>query len=467
MTIRLKDLAPSAAVTGVAAVAVLAALVAVIGSAQAAPSTKFYDATVRVKLGTEPSSTGATLTLTFRNDSRSKQPLGSARFTPPAGMQVNSSPTTPVDADTNTLLAGWTAGQEGNVVTFLSGSTGVALAPGKGVSTSVGVTITQGQCASPDWATWSTRAKQSNDFSGNPGNDATLKLDRSNLRPLGSFSFGGIGTQIPGGPFVNQQILTSPPSATTPVGLTAFDVCGAPLTNYGTPEPGHFGDAAVITAAADVPPLPRLDDATISPIAWKIGTNTGSATIAPVVVETGDKLIVTDNLSGIDATSEDFDVVEKLCYNGLAVCEWQDRQGNPRILAKADPPPSGASLGIGFNPNLPTFSCNGEDKDDLVGGTFININPRDYAASATVTITLTYKKSITGNGPASNFDLCLSDDNGQTWTKTDVGGPVPACSSTNPAATEAPCTKEKKRITGGDLSVILFIDADDPWGGLS
>ena len=101
-----------------------------------------------------------------------------------------------------------------------------------------------------------------------------------------------------------------------------------------------------------------------------------------------------------------------------------------------------------------------------MGKTFININPRDYAPNATVKIALTYKKSVTGNGAASTFDLCLSDDNGVSWDKANAS-PVQACSSTTPADTEAPCTIEKKRISGGDLSVILFIKAVDPWGGMS
>src|SRR5688572_33402921 len=71
--------------TAVAAALTLAALVTVIGAAQAAPSTKNYDATVHVANGVV-TATSATLTLTLTNDPTTKQTLGSANFTPPAGV---------------------------------------------------------------------------------------------------------------------------------------------------------------------------------------------------------------------------------------------------------------------------------------------------------------------------------------------------------------------------------------------
>lgn len=69
-----------------AAALVVVALVAVIGSAQAAPSTKIYEATVYMADASSLSSTSAKLTLTLKNDSKSKQTLGSANFVAPTGM---------------------------------------------------------------------------------------------------------------------------------------------------------------------------------------------------------------------------------------------------------------------------------------------------------------------------------------------------------------------------------------------
>src|SRR5687768_17177292 len=91
MNARLNGIASRGAIATVGAAAlVLAALVAVIGSPQAAPSTKLYDASVRVTGGQvvvpeeEYSATSATLRLTLTN--KGKQTLGSANFDPPSGV---------------------------------------------------------------------------------------------------------------------------------------------------------------------------------------------------------------------------------------------------------------------------------------------------------------------------------------------------------------------------------------------
>ena len=73
-------------------------------------------------------------------------------------------------------------------------------------------------------------------------------------------------------------------------------------------------------------------------------------------------------------------------------------------------------------------------------------------------MTVIDKKSDTGNGPASGFSVCLSKDNGQSWT-------APLSERSNsPLPSEAPCV-DRKRVTGGDLSVAYFIRPNDPWGG--
>ena len=75
----------SAAVSSlVAAALVVTALVAVIGSAQAAPSNKNYSVTVRVK-------SSSVLTITLTNEKSSKQTLGSAQFLAP----LNLTPSAP------------------------------------------------------------------------------------------------------------------------------------------------------------------------------------------------------------------------------------------------------------------------------------------------------------------------------------------------------------------------------------
>ena len=400
--------------TTIVAASLLAALVAVI-AAQGAPQQKKYSGTVHVTEG-DVSSTHATLTLTLTNKTRS-QTLGSANFTPPDGVEVQTIVNQPV-------RTGWQAGITDGDVTFRSTN---ALPNGESVSADVSVEISQVACTT---GTWTTAAKQSNDFSG-AGNDFSLDPQGSDLTPLGSFSIAPIQTvqdaqTIP-------AILTEVPHPST---TTARDLCENVKTNY---------SGAVRTKTL-------LTQATFSPASGLTWTNgIGTVTITPEWTETGNALTVTDPTSQVEATSNFFDTTDKLCTPSDTSCVWEDE--DKKILAEAAPPPGGANIGIGFNSLLP-FECAGGDEP--VGESIVNINPRGYTTPYTVS--LTYQKSATGNGPASSFDVCLSKDNGDNW-----GAPLLACGSTP----QAPCLLERKRVSGGDLLVVLFLSPTDPWGGLS
>jgi len=175
---------------------------------------------------------------------------------------------------------------------------------------------------------------------------------------------------------------------------------------------------------------------------------------------------MTDAVTGVNAsstsglTSDFFDVTDTLCVPGqLERCEWKGGT-NDGITAHSDPPTAGANLGIGFNSNSSSppranFTCNG-GSSGLLGGAVVNINPRGFTAPFDVD--LTYKKSLSGNGPASGFVFCDSHD-GIDWGTT----PTPACTS---PLTDTPCIKTQKRVTGGDLLIVLTVRQDDPWGGI-
>jgi hypothetical protein len=414
------------------AVLLLVALVAVIGSAQAAPTTKLYSATVRL-------TTGATIankfTLTLKNDEKSKQTLGSANFTAPANFTVPTSTQTPTNGAGHT----WTIASNGtSLVTFRAASNAHALAPGESVSaiiSDVAIPVGAG-CGS---ATWVTQAKQSNDFSGQPGNDLELNAQASDLRPLGSFTVSTIET-VEDGQHIPARITGEPFTWTA----TAKDTCGATKTTYSGATLTH----TFLTGASFTPP---------SGLNFSGGNGSGTVEIVPQLTETGNNLTVTDAITGVTKTSNFFDVSDTLCTPAdVDPCHWQDKKGNPGILADATAPPPGANLGIGFNPIL-HFSCNSVTTP--VGGSVVNINPRGYTAPFTVS--LTYKKSVTGSGPASSFGVCVSeDDDGSTWTT------AANCPST-PVPANAPCVQTKKRTSGGDLLIVLYLTQEDPWGGLT
>jgi len=426
-----------AALAAVGALTLL--MVGVIGSAQAAPDKKLYDATVHVTgNAVTPASapTSATLTLTLTNDAQSNQTLGSANFSAPNGVTLNT--VGPTDRPST-----WTATKVGSDVQFRSTT---ALTKGQTVSADVTVAIDRAAC---NTGTWITRAKQSNDFSGNPGNDFALNLNASNLLPLGSFTIDEIRT-----PVVDQFVHQIYVSQTYDVKVHAVDLCGEADSGYGTGTAGNVGDAATLSAAVDNPA--RLVG---SGLPKAIGSwPNGTASMKPLVVETFDQVVAKDGVSGINATSNDFDVVQKICTY-QTTCEWDNGNGNGsgKIHANAPSPPVGASLGIAFTTDsglLQGFDCGGA----AIGSTLVFMNPRGYPVNAAPqTVTLTYDKSIPGtSGSASNFAVCLSPDNGVTWK-----GPIGDCSTTAP-----PCVQDRGRSQGNLVIVLHLKPSGDPLGGI-
>jgi hypothetical protein len=219
---------------------------------------------------------------------------------------------------------------------------------------------------------------------------------------------------------------------------TAYDLCGYKKTSYS-------GGTLTRTFLTDATFLPT------SGLSWSGGV--GTVTFTPKLTETRNSLKVTDTGTGVNATSNLFDVSDTLCTPAdVDPCHWEGNQG--KILADAAPPPPNANLGIGFNPNVGylEFSCNGASVP--VGGTLVNINPVGYATPFTVS--LTYKKTLSGSGPASRFVVCLSDNDGADWFTVSDCGSTP----------QAPCIQTQKRTSSGDLLIVLYLTQEDPWTGL-
>ena len=164
----------------------LAAVVAV-ASAQAAPSKKNFTVQVAVTKPTSGPVNPQTFTITLANDGSSNTTLGSANISPPAGFAVDTA---------SAAQPGWTATPVGNVVQLRSATSGDALAPGRSMTVSVHVSspALPTTCSS---ATWSAQVKQSNDFNGT-NNSFTQLLGKSDMTPLGSFSWDPIGTTVNG-----------------------------------------------------------------------------------------------------------------------------------------------------------------------------------------------------------------------------------------------------------------------------
>jgi hypothetical protein len=408
-----------------AVVVVLGGLIAaaVAVATASAASNKPYTANVHQTLNTP-----GTFTLTLTNDPKASQSLGSANFTAPTGFVLAQG------AANNITNSGFNVNVVGNVVQFRAMSSSQAL--GKSGTVSADVTVTSGisGCTS---ATWAVEAKQSNDFSGQPGNDMTLG-SASDLTPLGSFEIADIGTAISVDPFFTPAILLQKYTSST----VAYDTCHNVKTNYSGADLTHHG----------------LTGATLSPstsLSWN-GTGTGKVDITPVFSETNNTITVTDGPSGITDTSNFFDTQQKICtLTDSDQCSWQNNNGS--IKANASKPTTG-SLGVGFDPvtNV-TWDCGGNP----LGNTVITIAPHDVGG-ADYQVTITYAKSVSGTGNANSFAVCESTDNGASFQL------LQACSSYQtpvPPAQLPDCVVDQKRITGGALQVILNLDPNDPYVG--
>ena len=100
-----------------------------------------------------------------------------------------------------------------------------------------------------------------------------------------------------------------------------------------------------------------------------------------------------------------------------------------------------------------------------MGGTVVNINPRDYPTTRRITVALTYKKSVTGNGPAIELRRLPEQRQRSDVDEGRACGPLSLCQ--RPPAVDAPCIQTRKRVTGGDLSVEFCSSRPtDPWTGL-
>jgi hypothetical protein len=424
----MKGLAMRRVVPGWGAAGVLTGLVAAAAiaaaTAQATPN-KPYGANVHQTLNTPGS-----FTLTLSNDAHASQSLGSANFVAPAGFVVGA-----VGMVGGSDASGFNVSLAGNVVQFRAKSSQTALDAGQTVSADVTVTAGITGCGS---ARWSVEAKQSNDFSGTPGNDLTLSPS-SDLTPLGRFVFAPIETVVagPDGPLHVPQIVTN---TAAPVSITALDTCGNVDTDY---------------ASGTLARVSGLANASLSSPSWSGGV--GTATITPVDVEVGDQLSVSDSTTGISGTSistdskPTFDVTQTICAKPGTVCTWTDTKKPITAVSTVPGDSNGhASLGLGYKPFRDGVTCG-------VGspvGDSISIDPYQYTQP--YTIVLTYAKSLVPKGPASSVVTCKSADDGATWSRT----AIPPC----PNTPVAPCA-EARNVQSGALQITLHLEPGDPHTG--
>ncbi|MGZ4290434.1 MAG: hypothetical protein ACXVQZ_07435 [Gaiellaceae bacterium] len=333
------------------------------------------------------------------------------------------------------------------MIELRSATAGDAITPGHSMIMSVHIdaptlpttTVLTPGCS----ATWSASAKQSNDYNGT-NNWFTQLLAQSDMTPLGSYHWDPIGTTVNGVPtpaLYTTKAAGPPPAPGYPSPsptVHALDTCGAPKTGYSGPTTlAYSGNSANPSG----------------PSSWS-ASGVGAVSITPTISETNRTLTVTDILTNISATSDTFDTQDKICTTVDISCSW----GNGNSINASSNRPAQGSLGVGFNPVVPTFTCNGGNVP--LGQTVITIAPHGTLASPTnpYQVTIVYSKQASGTGSANAFVFCISTNDGADWAT------LPSCAAA-PALTTVDCVVDQKRVTGGALQVILNLVGDPYVGG--
>lgn len=215
---------------GIVLAATLVAVAAVLGPANAAPSTKHYSATASP--GSVAAGSTTTFTVTLTNSATSSQSFGSADIWLPAGFTAAGQPTTSLDG------SGWTAcfgdgttcdAAPSNVVEVRSSSSAPSVAAGNSVTVRIPATA---PCTTGS-SSWQTTVKQSNNYNGPPGNDFV----NSGGDPTETVTAGGAAAidhftiALPSSPFTATAGTSFTPT------IEAVDTCGNPTTfsgNLGT-----------------------------------------------------------------------------------------------------------------------------------------------------------------------------------------------------------------------------------------
>lgn len=397
-------------------VGLAAALVAVVGPAQAGPATKNY------RVGLERDAAAATYTLTVRNDAASTHSLGSADVYVPAEATVVS-----VGAAQATGGRHWSAalGADARVIELRAATQADVLAPGEQAAT---VLTLQVPCSTGDWL---SRAKQSNSFNGPPGND----FDLVGGSPVVS-SAAGAATAVE---VVEQPTMTEAGTSIAPaVQVKALDACGNPAA----------GDVTV--AISTNPSGGSLTGAVTQTLDAQ-----GIATFGDLRIDkSGNGYVLSASSGSASTSSAPFNVVDRLCRSAL-VCEATDAAGTTTISTAG--PPAGGAMGLSFGAFGSGFACAGVPSFRKLGS-LVTIDPHHYTQP--IAITTRWAKSIAPGTGVANFVLC--------WSKTGLDFRIAeACTKKGqlPAGVKL-CELKRNRNGVGDLVIDFLIHPTDPYAGL-
>jgi hypothetical protein len=379
----------------------------------------------------------ASFSFTITNEASTQQ-LGSVRITAPSGFVITSAPGSASFTSSSAL--------------FLN----LAIAPSGQATLLVSATAPCGAGASS--YQWGIEAKQSNDFSGPPGNDFQLDpVSASNLAGslIGSCSLAFVTTAEPTGTVAGKIITSSFNSSGGPVEVAVLDGSGH-LATHST--------AAVTVAISANPGSGTLSGTTT---VNAIGGIASFANLSIDKVGTGYSLAASS--TGITSTTSSFFTI----WGSLSACSASAScSGSASSKTTAETVSTsglGGVLGVGLGGT--SYLCGSyiETSDpvtfDLLDSSGAPIGSADFSGTLEI-----FKNSVLASGHpgASTWQICYASTTSFTPLPNTGGtaifglvkyftGLLPDCSSTQPA----PCVQSRTKDNGGDV-LITFLATGDP-----
>jgi hypothetical protein len=363
------------------------------------------------------------------------QSLGSVKITAPSGFVITAAP---------------------GAATVTPGSalfTNLAVQPG--ANTSLSVTATA-PCTGGAY-TWGMEVKQSNDFSGPPGND--FQLDTANSTPLSGTATGTCSLAFSGEPAATAAghvITTGVNSSGGPVQVEVLDGTGVVIANStapitvglsSNPGSGSLSGTATVNASAGVASFSDLsiNAAGVGYALQATSPGIASATSNPPFTVYGSFGACSSSCSGSAS-------------NKTTAGSVTTSSGAPGDL-----------LGVGIGGVSYTCNSTYQPVSDPVNVQLLDANGNPLSGQFTAVLTI-FKNTVQNSGHpgASSWQVCYADTTsftprpGTTLGDATIGGVhyftglLPDCSSSQPA----PCVQARNKNNAGDVLVTILAAGD-------
>jgi len=373
-------------------------------------------------------------TFTVTNEATTQQ-LGSVNITAPTGFAITAAP---------------------GATTVTSGSalfTGLAVPPtGK---TTLSVTATA-PCGGGSY-TWGMEVKQSNDFSGPPGND--FQLDASNSTSLSGTATGTCSLAFSGEPAATAAghvITTGVNSSGGPVQVEVLDGTGVVAANSTVP---------ITVGLSSNPGSGSLSGTTT------VNASAGVASFTDLSIDAagvGYTLLATSPGIASDTSKPPFTI-----YGSFGACSSScSGSASSKTTAGSVTTSSGTAgdlLGVGVGGASYTCNSTYQPVSDPVNVQLLDASGNPLFGQFTAVLTI-FKNTVQNSGHpgASSWQVCYADTKsftprpGTTLGDAMIGGVhyftglLPDCSSSQPA----PCVQARNKNNAGDVLVTILAAGD-------